>query len=133
MRCPYEQAVLELRSVEGHSGYRCVACRGAWLPWKYIQSIEHSRIFSVENFESSLLPRSPSLGLMCPHACGPLCDVHHDDIQLGSCPVCSGVWFPQGALAALLEKYKRRDEGIGTVVAADVGISALFAMLGLLS
>jgi len=129
MHCPCDNADLVLRSVEGHSGYRCPACRGAWLPSKYIHSIAYSHHFSTQAFESSIRKSSSASDLMCPHGCRSLRNARHEEVPLSYCPSCAGVWFEQGAVSALLAKHRRKAEGVAKAVAADAGISFLAALL----
>ena len=133
MRCPLDAAELELRSVEGHSGYRCVSCSGAWLPSKFVRSIEFSRRFSVAAFEAILTENSSTSEIKCPHQCGDLRSSSKDAFSLNYCPSCNGVWFPKGQLASLLSRHERLDTAGRDMTLEVIGGSALGALLGLLS
>ena len=133
MKCPRDQALLSLRSTEGHSGYRCPSCRGGWLPAKYVQSIEYSGDFKYSAFSEAVAGGvSHVTDLACPAGCGQLRATRFADISLFWCPSCQGNWFELGAVGELLGKYACRDSSLGKVVAADVGLSVLFSILSAL-
>jgi Zn-finger nucleic acid-binding protein len=132
MHCPRDHSPLSLRSVEGHSGYRCSQCLGAWLPLKYIKSIEFSRHFSYPAFVASLTEgRRQNAPLSCPVGCGELNEVLFSNISLHSCPACQGMWFNYGAVSELLSRHQSRNEvGVGAAIAAESGA---WGIVGLLS
>jgi Zn-finger nucleic acid-binding protein len=139
LHCPHGGHGLSIRDIEGHVGYFCSECRGAWLPRNYLQSIGLERHFSVERFES-LLAEQPLLPteLQCPKHCGDLKCCHIKGVDLDWCPVCRGVWFDRGEIAKLLAQYSGRkqkgDDGDSGLDAGDVFdaadlVSGLFELL----
>src|SRR5512134_2852390 len=97
MKCPRDQALLSLRSIEGHSGYRCPRCHGGWLPAKFIQSLEYSREFKYSAFTEAIAQGASHVtALACPAGCGHLHATRFADIPLCWCPVCQGSWFDFG-------------------------------------
>lgn len=122
--CPHDARPLVIRDAEGHVGYCCDACRGAWLPLAYLQSIAFAKRFSYDKLRQSFRehPAKPT-GKHCPAGCGPLHDVYAKGIELDWCPACAGVWFDRGEIAKLLACYGDRDTTAGTsrFEGADVG------------
>jgi Zn-finger nucleic acid-binding protein len=133
MHCPIDAAQLELRSVEGHSGYRCVSCRGAWLPAKYLESIKYSRRISTSAVALALDVGSSETKFACPHRCGGLRDSNSLGVPVKYCPSCRGIWFPKGELASFLSKHEPLSQGAGTSIGAELGANALLLFLEMLS
>jgi Zn-finger nucleic acid-binding protein len=133
MKCPRDQALLGLRSIEGHSGYRCPLCHGGWLPANFVHSLEYSGDFKYSVFTEAVAQSASNVtALVCPSGCGHLRAARFADISLGWCPSCQGSWFDIGATGELLAKFARRDTTLGKAVAADAGFSVLLAVLGAL-
>lgn len=136
--CPHGEHDLSIRDVEGHVGYACGECRGAWLPRSYLQSIGLEHHFSVERFESLLLAQATSpADLSCPKHCGALQRSQIKGIDLDWCPTCHGVWFDHGEIAKLLAQYRSRQHKGGDDAGPDAGdvvdiadlVSGLFDLL----
>lgn len=131
--CPHDASPLTIRETEGHIGFLCASCRGAWLPRKYIESIEHLRKFSHEKFLQALAAQlSFSSQLPCPDGCGTLRRKSIKGIDIELCPACQGIWFDRGEIEALLRDLPHRVEGSGESLdafdIADIG-SALLELL----
>lgn len=133
MKCPHDHASLIIQSTEGHSGYVCSECRGAWLPREYVKAIEFLREFSYADFSESLSRTNVSnSGLQCPLRCGMLRHAALADLALQWCATCHGVWFDSGSIAKLLADHRRRTDGtagLGHHTAAEVLGGLLFALL----
>lgn len=133
MKCPRDQSLLNLRSIEGHSGYRCSGCYGGWLPAKYLQSLEYSGNFNYRVFTETVTQSvSHVTALTCPAQCGQLRAARVADISLAWCPTCQGSWFNFGAISKLHGKYARHDSTLGTELAVNAGFSVLSVVLGAL-
>jgi Zn-finger nucleic acid-binding protein len=133
MKCPRDKSKLSLRSVEGHSGYRCSECKGAWLPEKYVKSVSYSREFAYEEFVAGLVAtQHRTTGLQCPSGCTNLNESVFSQVALNWCPTCKGVWFGSGSIAELLAKYKRNENGVATEIAGSAAASILAGVLGAL-
>jgi Zn-finger nucleic acid-binding protein len=133
MKCPLDKSKLSLRSVEGHIGYRCSECKGAWLPQKYVESVSYSRKFSYEEFAVSLVAtQRRTTGLQCPSGCASLNESVFSLVPLNWCPSCKGVWFGPGSIAELLGTYKQNESGVATELAGTAVISTLAGVLGAL-
>lgn len=104
--CPHDSRPLVIQDAEGHVGYGCDSCRGAWLPRKFLQSMEYGRRLSeaaIQNAFAAQLKRPTTL--RCPAACGMLEGVYIKGIELDWCPHCKSVWFDRGEVAKLLARY----------------------------
>jgi Zn-finger nucleic acid-binding protein len=133
MKCPRDQALLSIRSIEGHSGYRCPSCHGGWLPAKFVQSLEYSGEFRYSVFTDAVAQGASDItALACPAGCGQLRATTFAETALCWCPNCQGSWFDFGAIGELLAKFARRDTTLGKAVAADAGFSVLVAVLSAL-
>lgn len=133
MQCPRDQSELTIRDTEGHVGFLCPTCKGAWLPSKYLQSIEYMRVFSYAEFLSSFSKLAVGNGLMsCPSGCGHLHQVKSNDIALDWCPKCQGAWFDRGAITELLARFQLRETGVGQTVAEQSALAVLGGILGAL-
>jgi Zn-finger nucleic acid-binding protein len=131
MRCPNDQSELTVRDTEGHIGFLCPTCKGAWLPANYVQSIAYMRDFSYADFAVQLSKSTTgSSQLGCPSGCGLLDKVNHCEVTLHWCRTCQGVWFDRGEIARLLAKFQLREKGAAEVVAEQVGWSILGALIG---
>jgi Zn-finger nucleic acid-binding protein len=138
VRCPRDQSELTVRDTEGHVGFRCPVCQGAWLPARYIQSIQYTHVFSYAAFARSLAeqPAIPT-SLMCPAGCGTLTATSAFDVPFSRCRSCEGVWFEPGTIRSLLARMPRPDSDLasGQVIAGQIGaeIAVWTILLGLLS
>ena len=131
MRCPRDQSELTVRTAEGHVGFVCSTCSGAWLPSKYVQSIEHVWEFSYADFTESVARNVVGPGkLRCPAHCGLLEEVHLSGGIFSWCRRCQGIWFDQGEIARLLSDFKQRESGFGKLVAEQTLWSLLVGILG---
>ena len=131
MRCPSDHSDLTVRDTEGHIGFLCPSCNGAWLPSKYVKSIEYSRDFSFSDFIATMSQISSRSGnLQCPSGCGCLSQVNHPDASLNWCPQCQGFWFDRGEIARLLSKHKLRERGAAEVLSEQAAWSILGALVG---
>ena len=118
MKCPRDHSDLVIRDTEGHIGYFCGTCHGAWLPSKYQQSIEYMRHFSHAEFVAKLAPHLGTPGqLACPSGCGVLTPVVSPRFTLSWCPSCHGAWFEQGEIAHLLNQHGLREKPYPQVAA----------------
>jgi len=138
VRCPHDNSALVVRDTEGHIGFRCSVCQGAWLPSRYVQSIQYTHTFSYSAFARSLTegPTTPT-NLACPGGCGTLVVGTALDVPVLWCRSCQGAWFEPGVVRALLARMPPVESGLpsGAAVAAQVGgeIALWTVLLGLLS
>lgn len=138
MRCPHDKSELVVRDTEGHIGFRCHTCQGAWLPPRYVQSIQYTRMFSYPAFVHELAagPASPT-NLPCPAGCGTLVMTAALEVPVLWCRSCQGAWFEPGTVRALLARMPPVESGLpsGGTAAAQVGgeIALWTILLGLLS
>lgn len=132
--CPHDTQPLVIQDIEGHIGYCCDACHGAWLPRKYLQSIEHGRRFSEADLQRAFAEqfKRPTT-LSCPAGCGKLDGVYIKGVELDWCPHCMSVWFDSGEIAKLMSRYPTHggndSDGVGLLDLADIagGIFDLFS------
>lgn len=118
MRCPRDNSELTVRETEGHIGFLCSSCGGAWLPSKYVQSIEHTRIFCYADFTAALARHSTGTATIpCPSRCEMLHEVRAPDATLEWCPRCRGVWFDRGEVARLVGQHRLREQSAGQTLA----------------
>jgi Zn-finger nucleic acid-binding protein len=111
--CPHDLNPLSVREAEGHVGFLCETCQGAWLPRSYLQSIEHGRHFSHERlFQMLGDQRTAASFLQCPSHCGSMQISRIKGIALDWCPECRGIWFDQGEIAMLLSHYRNKSESL---------------------
>ena len=133
MHCPRDHATLALRSIEGHSGYRCANCYGAWLPAKFVQSMEYSGEFKYAAFSAAAAGGvSHTTKLACPAGCGQLYATRYAEVTFSWCSGCQGCWFDFGAISELLRKFARSDGNLGKTIAADAALSTLLGVLSAL-
>ena len=138
MRCPRDNGDLVVRDTEGHVGFRCSTCQGAWLPARFVQSIQYTHVFSYAAFARALTDAPlTATTLRCPTGCGTLGFVMALDVPVMWCSSCRGVWFEPGAIRALLERMPRVEAGLASagLVAGQLGgeIALWTILLGLLS
>ena len=130
MHCPRDSADLTVRDTEGHIGFLCPACHGAWLPAKYVQSIEYMRRFTYSDFVALLAQNAGAPGkLGCPSGCEQLRQVDGPHFSLCWCPTCHGVWFDRGEIARLLEQHELREKPYPQVVAEQTAWSILVGIV----
>jgi Zn-finger nucleic acid-binding protein len=133
MRCPHDQTNLSIRDTEGHIGFVCLTCRGAWLPEKYLQSIQYTHTFSYADFmraveKSTTAPTESK----CPSGCGTLKKTSWLGASINRCEECHGVWFDRGEVQALLAQLPRVQasaKGTAGYVAGDIGANTLMWIL----
>jgi Zn-finger nucleic acid-binding protein len=131
MHCPRDQSELTVRDTEGHIGFLCSKCKGAWLPSKYVQSIEYMRVFSYREFIDQLAKSASLLSAMrCPSGCGKLSEVTLRQMTLYRCNTCQGMWFDHGEIRRLLAQFELRERSMGEAVAEQAGWSVLAGILG---
>ncbi len=133
MHCPHDQTILSIRDTEGHIGYICSECHGAWLPEKYLQSIQHTHAFFYPYFARAV-SESPAIPteLKCPSGCGELAKTTWHEASINLCNKCHGIWFDCGEVRALLARMPRISSApLGTAgsVAADIGANTLVGIL----
>ena len=132
LRCPRDQAELTVRDTEGHIGFVCPTCKGAWLPAKYVKSIEYTRVFSFQQFSEHVSTAAPSASeLCCPSGCGKLILTSELGATLHRCNSCSGVWFDSGEIQKLLSNFDERcpNQNVGSFVARELTIQGAIALL----
>jgi Zn-finger nucleic acid-binding protein len=126
MKCPRDSATLEVRDVEGHIGYLCHSCKGAWLPSKYVRSIEHLRKFSYAEFLATLSASARIVETLgCPSGCGYLEQVSGPQFALSWCTTCQGVWFDRGEIARLLTRHESREKPYPQMIAEQTAWGVL--------
>lgn len=130
MKCPRDSSELTVRDTEGHIGFLCATCEGAWLPSKYVRSIEHMRRFSYAEFATTLALAPGGEGqLRCPAGCGKLRQVDGPSTTLSWCPSCQGVWFDRGEISQLLANHELREKPYPQVVAEQTAWSVLISIV----
>jgi Zn-finger nucleic acid-binding protein len=133
MRCPREQSELAVRETEGHVGFLCPTCKGAWLPRKYLRSIEYMRVFSHAQFVADIseVANRGVQNLPCPSGCGHLLHARLHGATLEWCDVCQGAWLDRGEITDLLARYQLRENvpGVGQIVVEQTALSALASIL----
>jgi len=132
-QCPHDASPLTIQETEGHIGFLCASCGGAWLPRQYLESIGQLRKFAAEKFLQTLGAQlSFRSTLQCPNSCGALQRKTVKGIDIEYCPACQGIWFDRGEIEALLKDLPHRDGGSGEKLdgfdIADIG-SALLDLL----
>lgn len=133
MKCPRDQGTLSLRTIEGHSGYRCPSCHGGWLPAKFVRAIEYSGDFKYAAYTEAVAKGvSHVTRLACPSGCGALSATRYADITISWCPSCQGSWFDFGSISELLRKFTRHDGTVGKAIVADAALSTLIGILSAL-
>jgi Zn-finger nucleic acid-binding protein len=130
MLCPSHRLQLQVRSVEGHSGYVCQSCYGIWLPRKYIASVAYSYEFQTAAFDSALTNFKTPSSVPCPQKCGQLIRGSYEEVTLHYCSSCMGAWFAEGEVTRLLARHNRKTQSIGGVLAKTSGESILGSLLG---
>ena len=132
LRCPRDQTELTVRDTEGHIGFLCPTCKGAWLPAKYVKSIETTRVFSFQQFSEHVSTAAASGSeLSCPSGCGKLIKVSELGATLHRCNSCAGVWFASGEIQMLLSNFEDRypNQSVGSFVAKELTIQGAIALL----
>ncbi|WP_298633649.1 hypothetical protein [uncultured Umboniibacter sp.] len=115
MKCPTDGNVLIADNAEDHTGYGCSACKGSWLPQRYIDSIKYSKDFDADKFFLDLsADNSESTNSLCPSDCGSLNTIANID-GANYCPVCKGIWFKKDALKSMLKRYPDKESSLADV------------------
>jgi Zn-finger nucleic acid-binding protein len=129
LKCPNDGNVLIAGNAEDHTGYGCSACKGSWLPRKYIDSIKYSKDFDVDKFFLDLsTDNSGCTNLPCPSNCGFLNTIANID-SINYCPVCKGVWFEKDALKNMLKRYPDKESALSGVDTSNLTVG-IFDILG---
>ena len=132
LRCPRDASELTVRDTEGHIGFLCPNCKGAWLPSKYVKSIEFTRDFSFQQFTAHVSKAAAaSSELSCPSGCGKLMRTSELEATLHRCNTCAGIWFDSGEIQKLLSKFEERypNQSVGSFVAQELTIQGAIALL----
>ena len=107
MKCPKCESKLTLRENEGHVGYTCSSCKGIWLPLRYLQTLEHTYSFKVNEFISNLeSAKQESTDYVCPSCSHNLEKSLKNNVTLEYCAKCSGIWFDKNELGELITNQK---------------------------
>jgi len=132
LHCPRDNKQMVIREAEGHIGHVCPACKGVWLPYKFLRSIQLSHQYSAELFLEELKNGQPCHStLQCPERCGILgCSKTLQGITLDVCQDCGGVWFDRDELKDMLRTFPKYPEppGMAKQVAADIGLGLLLSI-----
>lgn len=131
MKCPIDEAVLKVDKAEAHTGYGCPACKGSWLPKKYIDSLQYTKEFDPQQFWGELTNKPfKNIDSKCPSYCGTLHSVNGCE-GISYCPSCFGIWFDPNALKKMIKHYPNKTEPL-IVADAPNTIIGLFGVLGAL-
>ena len=129
MKCPTDGNVLTADNAEDHTGYGCSACKGSWLPKKYIDSIKYSKDFDADRFFLDLsADNSGSTNFPCPSNCGSLNTIAKID-GAHYCRACKGIWFKEDALKNMLKRYPDKESSLAGVDTPNLTIG-IFDILG---
>ena len=133
MKCPEDRVEMRAaRPDEGHGGYVCPSCAGAWLLEANIADLELGRPFDATAFHAALQRRLRGTSTWpCPRDGTLLARSEVNGLELDWCPTCRGVWFQMEELGHTLDRHRRYGDGekFAAYAAADTVVTVLLAML----